>query len=500
VARSSAAEVLDVAIAGGGAAGLYCAWRIAEADADASVAVFEASERIGGRLYTVSPPGDENPPAELGGIAVLSTHALVVGASDELGLERVPLWGGEPANLNYLRGARFRADQWSDPDAVPYRLAPGERGLSPAQILANAVGSLVPSPERETPQEWDELKKTVALDGEPLHGLGLWNALRRLVSPEAFRLLADAGGFRPEFQNWNAADAIGDLSQGWPLEARYECFRDGYEVFPQALAARVRERGGQIATGERLEAVELDGEGQEPRLRLTIATGARQRTVVARRLILALPAAAVARLAPRTPLARVESFRRDATASQAVPLAHLMLAYERPWWTEFGFRSGRSTTDLPIQSFFYLGGSLAMIGYSSAEAVEYWDAYLPDLAERDDPEPLEVPAPMLRELTRQVAELHGTDVPDPTWTALMDWRSGLYGAASHRWAVGARSWEVIPRMRRPTPELPIHVCGEAWSDIQGWTEGALRSAERVLRDELGLERPPWMRQDAYLGP
>jgi monoamine oxidase len=177
-----------------------------------------------------------------------------------------------------------------------------------------------------------------------------------------------------------------------------------------------------------------------------------------------------------------------------------MLAYERPWWTELGFRSGRSTTDLPIQSFFYLGGSLAMIGYSSAEAVEYWDAYLPDLAERDAPEPLEVPAPMLRELTRQVAELHGTDVPDPTWTALMDWRSGLYGAASHRWAVGARSWEVIPRMRRPTPELPIHVCGEAWSDIQGWTEGALRSAERVLRDELGLERPPWMRQDAYLGP
>jgi monoamine oxidase len=82
----------------------------------------------------------------------------------------------------------------------------------------------------------------------------------------------------------------------------------------------------------------------------------------------------------------------------------------------------------------------------------------------------------------------------------MDWRSGLYGAASHRWAVGARSWEVIPRMRRPAPELPIHVCGEAWSDIQGWTEGALRSAERVLRDELGLGRPAWIGQNAYLGP
>jgi len=106
---------------------------------------------------------------------------------------------------------------------------------------------------------------------------------------------------------------------------------------------------------------------------------------------------------------------------------------------------------------------------------------------------------MLREVTRQLAALHGTEVPDPYWARLMDWRSDLYGAASHRWA-RARSWEVIPRMRRPLPGVPLFVCGEAWSDLQGWTEGGFRSGERVLRDELGLERPEWMSTDAYLGP
>ncbi|MGH2962478.1 MAG: hypothetical protein ACRDL3_09845 [Solirubrobacterales bacterium] len=55
-------------------------------------------------------------------------------------------------------------------------------------------------------------------------------------------------------------------------------------------------------------------------------------------------------------------------------------------------------------------------------------------------------------------------------------------------------------MRRPLEGTPIHVCGEAWSDLQGWTEGALRSAERVLRDEVGLDPPEWMSTDAYLGP
>ncbi|MGH8983566.1 MAG: hypothetical protein ACRDY6_06770 [Acidimicrobiia bacterium] len=48
--------------------------------------------------------------------------------------------------------------------------------------------------------------------------------------------------------------------------------------------------------------------------------------------------------------------------------------------------------------------------------------------------------------------------------------------------------------------MPLHVCGEAWSDDPGWVEGALRTAERVVRDELGLLAPEWLAQDAYLGP
>jgi monoamine oxidase len=91
-------------------------------------------------------------------------------------------------------------------------------------------------------------------------------------------------------------------------------------------------------------------------------------------------------------------------------------------------------------------------------------------------------------------------VPDPYWAVAADWRAEPFQGASHRWAVGARSWEVVPFLRRPDPSIPIHICGEAWSDHQGWVEGALRSAERVVRDELGVLAPPWLARDAFLGP
>lgn len=498
---------LDVAVAGGGAAGLYCAWRIATAPEPQRVAVFEATDRLGGRLYTVTPDGAERLRAELGGIAVLSTHRLVVEATDALGLAREPLLGGDPHNLLFLRGRRFRADQWSDPDAVPYELADGERGRTPEEIFGAAVERVVPGLGEMSAAEWDRAKREAEFEGRPLHEVGLWNLLERLVSPEAFRLIADAGGFRTEFQNWNAAEALIDMSQGWPAEARYEHLREGFEALPAALAERVREAGGEIAVGHRLDGVQVRGDGSDAELQLSFAVDGKERgrQVRARRLILAVPHGGLEALAPGTPLVDSADFRRDLDSVSTVPLFHLMLAYEHPWWRELGIESGRSATDLPLQSCFYLGTeaggrSLALVGYSSAEAIEFWDGYIGPRAPDAEPRPAPPPEPMLREVTRQLAELHGTEVPDPDWALLMDWRADPYRGASHRWAVGARSWEVIPRMRRPLAGAPIHICGEAWSDLQGWTEGALRSAERVLREEVGLGEPEWMSPDAYLGP
>jgi len=229
-------------------------------------------------------------------------------------------------------------------------------------------------------------------------------------------------------------------------------------------------------------------------------------SLAANRVVLALPRHGLAQLAPNTPLGDSEQFRSDIASVTTVPLFHLLLAYERPWWDQLGIANGRSATDLPLQSCFYFGTdpdtgrALAMVGYSSEDAIAFWDRYLGERGSGREPRPEQPPTEMLEEVTRQLAQLHGIEVPAPYWAQLMDWRGGVFGGASHRWAIGARSWEVIPRMRRPLAGVPLHVCGEAWSGLQGWNEGALRSAERVLRDELELPPPDWMSADAYLGP
>ncbi|HET9755371.1 MAG TPA: NAD(P)-binding protein [Candidatus Limnocylindrales bacterium] len=66
---------LDVAIVGAGAAGTYLADRLLQARPDWRIAIFERSNRIGGRLWSVKVDGLAHP-IELGGMRYMSGHRL----------------------------------------------------------------------------------------------------------------------------------------------------------------------------------------------------------------------------------------------------------------------------------------------------------------------------------------------------------------------------------------------------------------------------------------
>ena len=70
-------------------------------------------------------------------------------------------------------------------------------------------------------------------------------------------------------------------------------------------------------------------------------------------------------------------------------------------------------------------------------------------------------------------------VPPPRLTSYRSWTdTNEFGAAYHLWAPGADDVSVTERMVEPCPGL--FVANEAWSDMQGWVNGSLRSADLVL--------------------
>jgi monoamine oxidase len=66
---------------------------------------------------------------------------------------------------------------------------------------------------------------------------------------------------------------------------------------------------------------------------------------------------------------------------------------------------------------------------------------------------------------------------------IRDWARAPYGAANHGWQPGVRSWKVMDAFKAfdfGSGAKNVHIVGEAFSDYQGFVEGALNSSELAL--------------------
>jgi monoamine oxidase len=513
---------IDVAIIGAGISGVYAGWRLVGSSGAKSVTVFEQSKRVGGRLLSLEPPGLPGVLCELGGMRYTSNQPNVVGLIDELHLATHVFPVGEKENLLYLRGKHLRQAHFEDPGAaLPYDLEWGERGMDPGALLGWAVDQLIPGATKMPARQLRAFLQKYEIDGRHVSDWGFWNLLARGLSHEAYELARASGGYDTPLMNWNALDTISlnfDLAEG----VTYNAIDGGYESLPKTIAGLFEQQGGTIAEQTRLVSFELaDPSGIVLHL---IDRDDQPLDVRAASLVLAMPRRSLELLAPTGPMLGPghDDVRALIQTVTPIPLFKICIAYPYPWWENVGVKQGRSLTDLPIRQCYYWATgkardadpdnrkSVLLASYDDGTNVEFWnglsnphhhDTFAP-LADADteahrgseawhDYKPT---AAMVAEADRQLREMHGVRyAPKPYAAAYVDWGVDPYGGGVNFWNIHARSCDVVPSMVNPVPKLPVYVCGEAYSNAQGWVEGALETAELMLQTYFELPAPPWMR-------
>ena len=559
-------DVLDVAIVGGGVSGCYCGYRLlAEGSASPtvqnmlkaserdslSVALYEASDRIGGRLWTYRFPETPNLVADLGGMCFSPLHANVYGlCTEELQLAKEPAAEFSVYDLQYIRRHRFNfGDYCPDnpnslpndyyPRVVPYFLGKDEKWHIPTDLMLAAFKEAVPTStalldelrkEGGTPEKaWtliaelrDLLKSACdSKSGVPIHDCGFWNLLSRHASQEAYDMALNSSGFYSTTENWNAYDTLLGCLVDFSVQQDWTKLKNGYDALPRELVRRFVARGGELNMRTRLVGLDIQGEGADGVVAMRLEANGATSTQLARNVILAMPQRSVRLLDPNTFFFRNKQFTDDLSTVTCEPATKLFLTFPQPWWRKVpttsdrsGFiQCGQSATDLPIRLCYYLGSeengrSLLLASFTDSIGVEYWNGYLPQSRSglsngptREGPSrPIDPPSAMVRDAVRQLATMHGVDVPEPLSAAFVHWDQDPYGGGYHFWNTHLCSWEVMPRIRRPSPDANVFLCGEAFSAKQGWVEGAINTAEMTLETYFGLPRPGWAPKDYDFGP
>lgn len=522
---------VDIAIVGGGVSGVYSAWRLQKAQPKSTIVLFEGSDHIGGRLLSVRPPDIANMVAELGGMRILpKVQPLIARLLDLLNqtlppdkkIETYDFPVDQPQNIAYLRGSWLRlSDFTAQTRKIPYHLSFLEEGGSAGSIILNAIEQIVPGITNSKLDEVARRKMCQEAEfcGEALYKQGFWNVLSRVISGEAYLLGVDAGGYNSTLSNWNAADAIPWYLSDFGIDPQYKAFKAGFQQVPLSIAELFKQAGGEIRIDSPLTGFDwVDG---GVRLRV------RGEELDAGSLILAMPRRSLDLLAPASPpLREIPDLIGSVTPR---PLFKLFTTYNNPWWRAAGYtnqqgkfvpvEAGRTVTDLPVRQTYYWpcddgkpaqkGPAMLMASYDDGTNIGFWDGLRARRGEawqagREVTEP-QTPYPaanrntnddpwfryqashqMVAEVNRQLGQIHGLSyTPDVRNAAFRDWGDDPFGGGWNSWNIGVKSPEVKQRIVQPFDDRPLYICGEAYSDAQGWVEGALQTAELMLA-KLGV--------------
>lgn len=515
---STSIAIYDVVVVGAGPGGAYAAWRaktgavsgpspLPSDPAQRRVLLLESSGRIGGRLESIVAPGTQGLVAEFGGMGFTEHDTIFTALVDQV--FKLPAFAFPHAgNLAYVRGVRLSLEQRVNPALLPYRLTPDEQNViqgqlpgppgyaGPVALVAWAAESAIPGCLAFNAKQWAIAKREVMFDGRHLRDIGFWNFLLMSMSNEALSYVHDMFGHFFEIANWNCAEAL-----PWFLgdgTTTYRTLSAGYDQLPKTLVDAFTAAGGQLMLDTPVVSVTAPP-APATGLLVNLASGS---SVLAGQVVLAMPRRALQRIAPGSVVLDAPWAQPLIESVTGQSVMKLFLTFQTPWWTTLtpSITEGSSSTDLPVGQCWYFtatdgGDSLLMASYNDTLATSYWEGLaagprFPTQAANPPPRWVEQAASqaMVDEVVRQLALMHGIPIPTPTGAAYMNWSRDPFGGAFDTWNVGVDAAAVEAKMLRPDPTTSLYICGDAYSSDQGWTEGALATAERVMQRYLGVVR------------
>lgn len=555
----------DIAVIGGGASGIYTAWRMLLEGAAHSatfkkwqkqrgklkIAVFEGSRRIGGRLLSAIPPGLPNVICEIGGMRYVSSQTLVRSlVENKFNLPRHEQAVTETQNLLLLRGKQLRVSDLSNPAKLPYAFAQDEidwlnksSANTADNFLGFAVEKLFPNIGKYTGPALRSYLNKQKIDGVPLYKHGFWNLVATQLSHEAYRIAVTTVGYDCLGFNTNAVDAICEYFDFTP-GVKYYLFDNGFDSLIWTMQQEFEVAGGEVVMKKWLESFDSaklpDG---SKGVALQFKGEKKQRT--ARAVVLAMPKRSIELLEQKGPVLDPKlapKVRYLMNAVEPIHLYKMFIAYDKPWWEKLGVSEGRSLTDIPIRQCYYWGvegkkaganpanDNAILMVYNDALSSDFWGGLREkplgpgDTVEDDEKvhkfkrkkmphaaasakavmqtgwkrrlhenwRGCEAPKAMVKEMHRELKILHGvTDVPEPLEAAFTDWGDDPFGGAVHFWNPGYESTQILQDIIQPVRNFPCFICGEAYSTNQTWVEGALQTAELVLR-KFDIPEPSWL--------
>ncbi|MFC4078017.1 flavin monoamine oxidase family protein [Salinithrix halophila] len=450
-----------ILIAGAGMAGLVSASLLKEAGHH--VILFEASDRVGGRVFTMRSPFSEGLTFEVGAMRIPDTHYLVWEYIRKFRLPVNRFINETPSDILAVNGVLTRLKTYQqDPSILGFPVIPKERGETATQLFRSLMKKLIEGFHNNTHAMIQFLSR-YSVDQilhQPPFGAPLSQGAIDMI-----KVILDTSGIM-ELSFIDVARLITILTDP---EVQFYEITGGNDRLPASFLPQLKEN----LLLERKMTVIL------PERDKVTVQGVDQKTgqpfqLCGDRLIVTLPFS-VLRMVDIVPVTAFSYEKRKAIRElHYTPASKVGIEFADRFWEENGSRGGRTITDLPIRFTYYpshnsepWNPAAVMASYTWGDDALLWNAL-------DNPEAMELSL-------RNMASIFGPVVYEKFRRGISySWSRSSYAAGGFAMFKPMQETELSHAIA--TPEGRVHFAGEHASTTRVWMQGAIESGVRVAKE------------------
>ncbi len=450
-------EDYDLVIVGGGIAGLYCCMHSKQ---NKKVGLFEATNRIGGKIETVKMDVFD---AEYGAMRFdPSKQPMMKELVQELGLELEDFYEYSCPPLENIR--------------TLYDLDDSEKGKTTLQLFNLGLQRIFNRTEDELlslkEEEIEHIKREGKYKGRYLWEQGFWNVFSDVLSNDAIKYIIMEGSFFHFIhENISTADWGTDWIKLFQMSKHLKGIKNGMSLITDTMFDRVRDRVEVNKNHILLEISPDDYSGN--RIKLRFENNKKEKIVRTRNVILALPQRSL-KLIKGIP----DNIRNLLDSVIEVPLVKCFFVIKNPWWEENIPNEGVIPFPTREMHYYKKYGKGNVMVYADRPYIYFWNqfvnaSYHPEAEIEGN-----------KELPLMFARRMNVNPDNIITYGIRDWGREPYGAACHMWRSGVKSLEIGKIMEgfslNNARIINVYICGETYSQFQGFMEGAVRTAHNVI--------------------
>jgi monoamine oxidase len=460
-----------IIIVGAGMAGLVAASLLK--DAGHHVIILEATERVGGRVYTIRSPFSNGLYLNAGAMRIPHTHYLTLEYIKKFRLPVNQFNNTTPYDPIYVNGIKTRKKNYQqNPDILQYPVAPHEKGKTAEELFFLAVKPVLDFINQDPQKNWSMILKE--FDKYSMESFLRHNPVGVSLSSgavEMIKVLLDYEGF-PGLSFLEILREFLILS--YPNIRFYE-ITGGNDQLPFAFLPQLREN---ILFEQKVTKI-IQNNNQVTIHSMHTKTSQPYK-ITGDIAIITIPFSTL-QFVEVEPYHSFSHKKRQAIRElHYVPSTKIGIEFKNRFWEREGIYGGQTVTDLPIRFAYYPSHGLGTEGPAVVLASYTWeDDGLPWISLTEEERVLQA--------LEYLATIHGKQVYREFVTGTVKtWILDPYFRGAFSMFNPEQETDLYPYI--PVPEGRVHFAGEHTSLTHSWIQGAIESGIRVALEVNDLPR------------